>query len=108
MQESLFNVDVWRPALDRYGAVTHLTVILYDINGQIVCGPAPSSPLFAVFEKYGYDPGIFSDSAHKCLTPSTDPTVFVNSSYGLAVVGTPLLLEGAIVGAAVAGYAFID
>jgi len=108
MQESLFNVDVWKPALERYGAVTHLTVILYDINGQIVGGPAPSSPLFAVFEKYDYDPGIFSDCAHKCVTSPTNPTVFVTPSYGLAVVSTPLVLEGAIVGAAVAGYALID
>src|SRR5262245_10684773 len=108
MQGSLFNVDVWKPALERYGAVTHLTVLLYDIIVQIVCGPAPSSTLFAVFDKYVYDPVIFSNCAHKCLTPSTDPIVLINSSYGLAVVGTPLLLEGAIVGAAVAGYALID
>src|SRR5215467_6377234 len=108
MQESLFNVDVWKPALDKYGAVTHLTVILYDINEQIVCGPIPSSPLFALFEKYDYDPAMFSDCAHKCLASPTNPAVVVTPSYGLAVVGTPLVLEGAIVGAAVVGYPLFD
>jgi hypothetical protein len=47
--DGLFNVDVWRPALDTYGAVTHLTVALYDVHQHIVCGPAPSTPLFAFF-----------------------------------------------------------
>jgi signal transduction histidine kinase/ActR/RegA family two-component response regulator len=107
-QGSLFNPEAWSAALEKYGAATQFTVNLYDDEQRIVCGSAPSSPIFAVFEKYGYDPGIFLACARECVAQTVErPAVMVAPAYGLAVVGTSLLLEGSIVGAAVAGYALI-
>ena len=105
----LFSSDLWLQALDRYASDTHLSVKLFDAGERIVFGPVHSTPLFQLFEERGYDPGIFSKCARWCLHQTdTRPAVMVSEVYGLAVIGTSLVLEGEIVGAAVAGYAFVD
>ena len=105
----VFDSAVWTPALQTFGAVTHLTVEVFDTDSALAAGPAPSTPLFDVFERGGYDPGLFTDCVRQCLAQSADNrTVIIASSGGLAVVGTSLILEGAIVGAAVAGHALLD
>ena len=106
---TLLDASAWAPALEKYGALTHMSVALYDVHERIVCGPLPSTPLFALFEEYHYAPGILIECARECLAQAADrPAVIVAPSYGLAVVGTSLSLEHTIVGAAVAGDALVD
>ncbi|HEY0874890.1 MAG TPA: ATP-binding protein [Vicinamibacterales bacterium] len=105
----LFDIAVWAPALQTFGAVTHLSVEIFNADNALTVGPVPSTPLVAVFERHAYDHGLFTDCARQCLaqTPGRR-TVVVESSGGLAVIGTSLILEGAVVGAAVAGCALLD
>ena len=35
----LFNSEVWRPALEKFAAVTNLTVVAYGADHRVVCGP---------------------------------------------------------------------
>ncbi|MFN2447457.1 MAG: ATP-binding protein [Vicinamibacterales bacterium] len=108
--DALFDVHLWKPALEKYSAVTRLTVTLYDGDERVVCcGSEPSTPFVALFEEYGYAPDILIECARQCLAQveNRDPVILA-PSYGLAVVGTSLALDGKIVGAAVAGYVLVD
>ncbi|HEY6467092.1 MAG TPA: histidine kinase [Candidatus Acidoferrales bacterium] len=105
----LFSSDLWQPALAKYAATTHVTVELFDPDLRLVFGPIHSTPLFELFQRGGYDPGLFAECARQCLIQKTDrPAVTVSKIHGLAVVGTSLVLDDKIVGAAVAGYALVD
>ena len=88
----------------KFGAVTHLTVKVYGVGEQIVCGPIHSTPLFALLTAHGHDPGIFAECARQGLAQIVDRRADVRRRGR----GTSLVLEGEIVGAAVAGYAPLD
>lgn len=107
--DALFSDVVWQQALEKFAAVTRLTVVVYGVDEAVVAGPIHPTPLFALFQKAGYEPGIFAECGRRCLAQALDrPAISLASSYGLAVVGTSLVLEGEVVGAAVAGYTFVD
>ena len=104
--DTLFDIAVWEPALEKYGAVVQLSVALYDAEARIVCGPVPASPILSAFQEHGYDPGVFAQCVRECLSQPGDHRgpVVVTPPSGLAVVGVSLQRDGQIVGAIVAGY----
>src|SRR5256712_6903826 len=109
IDDALFSDVVWQQALEKFAAVTRLTVVVYGVDEAVVSGPIHLTPLFALFQKAGYEPGIFAECGRRCLAQALDrPAISLASSYGLAVVGTSLVLEGEVVGAAVAGYTVVD
>jgi hypothetical protein len=105
----LFSPEVWRVALERYGSDTRLSVTLFDTEGRAALGPVNPTPLLELFTDHDYEPGIFAECARRCLAQTDSrPAVMVAEICGLAVVGTSLVLDGAVVGAAVGGYALVD
>src|SRR5437667_3084478 len=116
-EAALFERGAWTKALEKYAAVTHLTIQLYDTDARLICGPVHPTALFELFTPGHHDLGIFAACLRRCLTradmPPADmpPAVVVEDHDGLAVVGTALMLSGEIVGVAVGGYAlttFLD
>ena len=94
MDSSPFHAEVWRPALEKYGSVTRLTVILFGSQGQIVCGPINRTTLFDTVAGGTSDLGLFTECATRCLRQDTrGSAVSVIKRSGLAVVGTPFALN---------------
>lgn len=109
LDNALFSSDLWEAALEKYAGAAHLTVKLFDADQRAVFGPVHATPLFRLFDESRYDPGLFAECARRCIAQTDKrPSVLVSQFHGLAVVGTSLMLEGKIVGAAVGGYAFAD
>src|SRR5262249_21680304 len=97
MPDERFAVDVWRPSLETYGRVTHLTVSVYDAVGTIACGPFNPTPLFDILAASEHDPGLFTECVQRCAqTDKRAPSVVV-TRLGLAVIGAPLVVNGEVV-----------
>ena len=105
MDGPLFGSDLWEPVLDKYSAVTGLSVELFDVSERVVLGPGHPTPIYALFREFGFETGLFADCARRCLAQTDARPAVIGELHGLTVIGTSLMLEGAIVGAAVAGYA---
>jgi diguanylate cyclase (GGDEF)-like protein len=102
----VFDLTGWSTALLKYGAVTQLTVSLYDTDAQCIAGPSPAMPLTVALQQSSYDPGLFSECVHACLAQPPDrrrPYVAAQPS-GLAVIGVALRLDDRVIGVVVAGY----
>jgi signal transduction histidine kinase/ActR/RegA family two-component response regulator len=105
--DDFFDPAVWQPALAKCGAVIQMSVSLVGADEEIVCGPVPTTPIVALFEKHGVKPTADAECIRACLAQrggDRPPLVFVTSS-GLAVVGVSLELDGQIVGALIGKYA---
>ena len=107
MDEHLFDSDLWKPVLSKFGAVTGLAVQLFGVDEKLVVTSDYSMPLVTSFRQYAFEPGLFANCARRCLRQNgSRAAVAISEAHGLTVVGTSLMLEDAVVGAAVAGYAF--
>jgi len=107
VDESLFHTNLWKQALEKYAEVTGLSVELFGVKEGRVLATVQPTPIIELFRKYGFEPGLFAECAHRCLRQTgARPPVIVAEAHGLTVVGASLVLDGAVVAAAVAGYAF--
>jgi len=106
--DALFKSPAWRPAMEKFGAVSGLSVWLFASDGQPVQGPLHSTPLAGLFSRHRYDPGILAECAARCRGRADRKPAVVRHRRGLAAVGAPLTLAGDIVGAAVAAYALTE
>jgi len=109
VEHALFGSDLWKPALGKYAEATGLAVELFGLDGGVVLGSTHPTPLTALFHEYSFEPGLFAECARRCLGQTElRPAVVVHESHGLTVVGTSLVLDGTVAGAAVAGYALAE
>jgi signal transduction histidine kinase len=103
LDSAAFQSDRAKAMLEKYGAVTGLTVQVYGVDGRPASGPMHPSPLFDMFLLARRQPGILVDCLQQCLHQPAG--VVVEEQHGLGIVGTPLNLGGQTVAVAIAGYA---
>ena len=102
---TIFQTGAGKLALEKYTAVTHLSIRLYDPNRRIMAEQRGSNRLFELFTG-AQEPTIISQCLERCFTqPQRMTCVCVEHEHGLAVVGAPFTNEGQVVCVSVAGYA---
>ncbi len=100
--EQLLQADTWTDALDKYGAVTRLTTVIYKSALERVLGPVHATPLFEAAS--GADHPLFIECARRCAENDASPLSTIERS-GIGVIGCRLTVDGAFVGVVVAAYA---
>jgi hypothetical protein len=89
---AVFQTDQATSALEKYAAVTNLTVRLYGRDAGMIGTPIGSNRLFELFSK-GREPTIVGECVKGCLAQAGTPAV-IEDGHGLAVVGTPFTSAG--------------
>jgi hypothetical protein len=71
----MFNGAAWVPILEKYGAVTQLSVALYAADKHVVHEPQPATPIVSAFHAHAYDPGILPNARRRVSRrpPTTGP-----------------------------------
>jgi signal transduction histidine kinase len=106
--DALFTSAAWQPALEKFGAVSGLSVWLFANSGRPIREPLHSTPLTEMLSRHGYDPGIIQECAVRSRKSANRAPCVVRHRRGLAAIGAPLSLAGEVVGAAVAAYALTE
>jgi signal transduction histidine kinase/CheY-like chemotaxis protein len=98
-----FQSERGRFALEKCAAITHLTVEVYGVDARPVAGPLHATPLFELFAATGHGAGLVAECRRRCL--AQPGTVVVEESFGLAVAGMALRLDGEVVAVVLGEYA---
>lgn len=102
---NVFQTAAGKLALEKYAAVTHLSIRVYDRNRRIIAEQRGSNRLFELFTT-AREPQIVSECLERCFAQSDQMTcVCVEHEHGLAIVGCPLTKEGEVVCVSIAAYA---
>jgi signal transduction histidine kinase/CheY-like chemotaxis protein len=100
--EDLLQAETWTDALDKYGAVTRLTTVIYNRALERVLGPVHATALFEAAS--GWDHPLFRECARRCVEDDARPVTRIERS-GLGAIGCRLAVDGDLVGVVVAAYA---
>jgi signal transduction histidine kinase/CheY-like chemotaxis protein len=102
---NVFQTAAGKLALEKYAAVTHLSIRVYDRNRRIIAEQRGSNRLFELFTA-AREPRIVSECLERCFAQSDRLTcVCVEHEHGIAVVGAPFSNESEVVCVSIAGYA---
>jgi signal transduction histidine kinase/ActR/RegA family two-component response regulator len=104
LDTAVFQTQQAIAALEKYAAVTHLTVRVYDRDERMIIAPIDSNALFELFTE-GEEPHILGECVRRCFAETDASVIVVEDGHGLAVIGAPFTNEGKVVCAAVAAYA---
>lgn len=99
--EALFRSERGRTALEKFCAVTHLTVRVYGTDDNPLSEPIRPTPLFGLFAGGGDRPEAFIERLRPL--PGENRAAILVEESGLATVRTAFRVEGDVVCSAVAG-----
>jgi signal transduction histidine kinase/CheY-like chemotaxis protein len=101
----VFQAAAAKTALEKYAAVTHLSIRVYDLHRHAIAEQRGPNRLFELFTAVR-EPRIVSECLERCLAqPDRLTCVCVEHEHGLAIVGAPFTNEGEVVCVSIAGYA---
>jgi signal transduction histidine kinase/CheY-like chemotaxis protein len=105
LDPNVFQTAAGKLALEKYAAVTHLSIRVYDRNRRFCAEQRGSNKLFELFTA-AREPSIVSKCLERCFAqPDRMTCVCVEHEHGLAVVGAPFTNESEVVCVSIAGYA---
>jgi signal transduction histidine kinase len=99
---TLIEPAAWHAALEKFGAATGLTIVVYECPDAHLLGPVHVTALFHTITHGGRDPVLFRECARACLAGADSPVV--QEDHGVGVIGSPLRRGDEVIGAVVAGF----
>src|SRR4051812_26725562 len=93
----VFQTAAGKIGLEKYAAVTRLSIRVYDRNRHSLAKQRGSNRLFDLLNT-AREPRIVSECLERCFGASDRMTcVCVEHEHGVGIVGTPFTIEGEVV-----------